>query len=277
MHRSLRFALPALIVVAALGWFSYQYFIVADAPEEISTSAALDQLTQDLADEDAATQEPSEIAEPTPVPTSAPVADTDESDPNTADTAPATSTIDGTWTVDDDFGDFAFENASGSFAGFRVDKELFVGGVQVAVGRSGDVTGSILVDGGTIAGGDITVTTTTMESDIGARSNSIRTAIQASEFPTATFSITTSTPIDTARLEAGETVAADIAGALTIAGTTSEAIVFAEATMVEPGLALIVGSANLTWADFGVQTPNSSAGTVADQGTLEFQLIVRLS
>ena len=45
----------------------------------------------------------------------------------------------GTWAVDDDFGDFTFDSASGSFAGFRVEKSLFTGQGVTAVGRTGVV------------------------------------------------------------------------------------------------------------------------------------------
>ena len=37
----------------------------------------------------------------------------------------------GRWLIDDEFGDFSFDNASGSFAGFRVEKSLFVGGAHI--------------------------------------------------------------------------------------------------------------------------------------------------
>ena len=279
MHRSLRIFLPlAAIVVALVGYAGYQYFIVVDSPDEVTTEAALEQLSEDLADDesDAVSADP-ESDEVAAADSAADDSATEDSatDDTAADGSAATG-VTGTWVVDDDFGDFAFENASGSFAGFRVDKELFVGGTQVAVGRSGDVTGSITIADGAVTVGEITVDTTTLQSDISMRESAIADAIKASDFPTATFALTEAATIDTAALEAGDTVAVDITGDLTVAGATNSVTVAVEATVAEAGLALIVGSADLVWADYDVETPSSTAGEVADEGTLEFQLIVRL-
>ena len=268
--RILRIALPAVLVLALAGWAGYQYFIVADSPDEVTTEAALEQLSEDLAAED----EVEVSADPDADEAAAGDAEPDPAEES--DTAEPTATgVVGTWTVDDDFGEFAFENASGSFAGFRVDKELFVGGVQVAVGRSGDVSGTITIGDGQVDGGEIVVVTTSLESDIPARTGAVLDAVEADEFETATFAITTPATLDTVALDAGETVAASIVGDLTIAGVTNPVTVAAEATVAEPGLALIIGTADLTWADFGVETPSSSVGDVADEGILEFQLVVR--
>lgn len=271
MNRTTRLAIPAVILLAVLGWAGYQYFIVADAPDQVSTDAALEQLTRDLAEETEGTAE-----EP-----ATPDGDTAPTSPDEAAPAATNLVVDdanevtGSWSVDDDFGSFAFENASGSFAGFRVDKELFVGGQQVAVGRSGDITGSVTITDNTVTGVEVVVVTTTIQSDISMRESAIADAVRADEFPTATFVSTEPTAVDTAALAAGETVSAVLTGELTIAGVSNAVSVVAEATVAEAGLALIVGTADLVWADFGVETPNSNAGTVADEGVLEFQLIVR--
>ncbi|MEM9204264.1 MAG: YceI family protein [Actinomycetota bacterium] len=276
MNRNLRIIIPiAAIAVLVLGYVGYQYLIVADSPDEVSTESALDQLSEDLAEEADAEQEVTADPETEEVAGGDEVTDDEPVDESTGSEA-SPAGAEGVWVVDDDFGDFAFENASGSFAGFRVDKELFVGGVQVAVGRSGDVSGSITIADGTVSAGEIVVVTTSLESDIGARTNAVRDAVKAEDFGTATFAITSSTAIDTAALEAGDTVAADIVGDLTIAGVTNTETISAEATIAEDGIALIIGTADLVWADYDVDTPNSSAGTVAESGILEFQLIVRL-
>ncbi|MEM9521969.1 MAG: YceI family protein [Actinomycetota bacterium] len=276
MNRNLRIIIPiAAIAVLVLGYVGYQYLIVADSPDEVSTESALDQLSEDLAEEADAEQEVTADPETEEVAGGDEVTDDEPVDESTGSEA-SPAGAEGVWVVDDDFGDFAFENASGSFAGFRVDKELFVGGVQVAVGRSGDVSGSITIADGAVSAGEIVVVTTSLESDIGARTNAVRDAVKAEDFGTATFAITSSTAIDTAALEAGDTVAADIVGDLTIAGVTNTETISAEATIAEDGIALIIGTADLVWADYDVDTPNSSAGTVAESGILEFQLIVRL-
>ena len=50
--------------------------------------------------------------------------------------------------VDDEIGEFDFDTASGSFAGFRVDEELTVPyGDVVAVGQTGGVSGTVTSTG----------------------------------------------------------------------------------------------------------------------------------
>ena len=44
--------------------------------------------------------------------------------PSAAAPDPFDGDINATWVVDDEIGEFDFETASGSFAGFRVDEEL---------------------------------------------------------------------------------------------------------------------------------------------------------
>ena len=183
----------------------------------------------------------------------------------------------GTWAVDDEFGDFTFDSASGSFAGFRVEKSLFTGQGVTAVGRTGGVTGTVTIGDGVLTGAEITVDMTSIVSDESGREGAIRDAVRASDFPTATFVATETVAFDTAALEAGETVSVIVVGEMTIAGETNTVEVAIEATVPEAGVGLVVGSTELVWADFGVETPTSMAGTVADNGIVEFQLVVRPS
>ncbi|MEO0493844.1 MAG: YceI family protein [Actinomycetota bacterium] len=270
-RRVLRIAAPvALVVLVLAGYGLYQYVIVADSPDEVTTEAALEQFAEDLEAEAVSADEMTDE-----------VASVDESVVNETAAADESGTsspagVEGTWTVDDEFGDFAFENASGSFAGFRVQKELFVGGEQTAVGRSGDVTGSITIADGAVSAGEIIVDMTSLQSDISARESAIKSAVDTGTFPTASFFVGEPSALDLAALDAGETVSAGIIGELTIAGTTNTETIRAEATVVGDGVALIVGTADLTWADYGVDTPNSTAGTVQESGILEVQLVVRL-
>ena len=64
-----------------------------------------------------------------------------------ADTADALST-DGVWYVDTDSGSFSFEEASGSFVGFRVKEELVKIGDITAVGRTEQVEGELSIQNG---------------------------------------------------------------------------------------------------------------------------------
>lgn len=267
LPRLVRFGVPLLAIVVIGAFALWKLVLEVDSPDEVSTDAALEQLSEDLAQ-----ATPPEEEADSPTTTTQAAAEVDDVDD---DAAEAVGVV-GTWTVDDDFGDFSFGNASGSFAGFRVEKSLFVGGGQTAVGRSGGVTGSITIEDGQLTGGEIVVDTTQIDSDQGARVSAIKRVLQTGDFPTATFVVTEAAALDTEALAGGATVSVEVTGDLTIAGVTNPLTIPIEATMPEAGLGLVVGSAPLVWADHGVETPTSSAGTVADDGILEFQLIVRL-
>ena len=271
-----------LVVLAAVVVALWLLFFRDDAPEAVSTEAGLEQLQEDLA----ATDDDSDDAPPLSGDDTA-TDDTDtevEADPEpadepeaglSADQSPSGGPANGTWTVDDEFGDFDFETASGSFAGFRVEEELTVGEVT-AVGRTGGVTGSLTIEDGTLAAAEITIDMTTIESNDGRRENAIRGAVGAGDFPTATFVLTEPKPIDVAALEAGSTLLVDVVGDLTVKGTTNQVAFFLQATIVEPGIGLIIGSTEIFWEDFGITPPRAPiVVSVEDHGTVEFQLIVR--
>ena len=231
------------VLIAAVWWL----FFWGDTPEAVDVEAANTQLDVDLA---VATDD---------APAAAP-------DPFDGD-------INATWVVDDEIGEFDFETASGSFAGFRVDEELTIGEV-VAVGRTGGVSGTVTIEGGRLTGTDITVDMGSITSNDTRREFPIRRAVMADEFPTATFVLTT--PVDLpVGLADGETATVDAAGDLTVAGTTNEATFTIEALVRDDGFGVITGSATITWEDFGVTPPSAPiVVSIDDSGIIEFQLIV---
>lgn len=262
-------AAVGLIVVVGAVWF---LFFSGDAPDAVSTEAGLEQLQEDLAlttddadadDGDNGTDDP----------------DPDDSDNGTDDadpsSAPPADPVNGTWIVDDEFGSFDFETASGSFAGFRVTEELTIG-QTVAVGRSGGVTGSLTITDGTLTEAEITIAMTTIVSDRSRRENAIRSAVGANEFPTSTFVLTQPVELEAGVLEAGGTVSIDAVGELTIKGTTNEVTFAMEATIAEVGVGLVIGSTSVIWDDFGVDKPTAAiVVSIADEGIVEFQLVIR--
>lgn len=283
----------AALAVLAGGWFVYE-IIDTDAPDEVSTSAALEQLAADsaAASGDANDRESSSAADGAAADSAAEEnaaedsgaegseadgAQAEPADETEAAAVAADSGVIGVWAVDDDFGEFSFSNASGSFAGFRVEKSFFSGTNATAVGRSGSVTGQLEISADTLASASIVVDMSAMESDEAARVSAIKQAIRASEHPTATFVVTEPSTLDTDALSSGATVSVSVTGDLTIAGTTRTVTVPLEATVTDSGIGLIVGTVDLVWADYGVETPQSSVADVADEGQLEFQLIVRPS
>ena len=104
--------------------------------------------------------------------------------------------VDGTWNVDTSIGTFTdVSDTSGNFVGYRVQEQLAGIGANTAVGRTPKVTGSLTIAGTKVTAVDITADMTALQSDDSQRDNQLRNnGIQFSQFPTATFKLTT--PID---------------------------------------------------------------------------------
>ena len=237
-------AVLVLIAGVAIWWFIFR----DDAPAEVDNAAANVQLDADIAE----------------------AADAGE--------APATNEfdgdIDGTWTVDNTIGEFTFDSASGSFAGFRVDEELIGPGSVVAVGRTGEVTGSIVISGDELSDAAIDVDLTTLISDRTGREGAIQRALETSRFPTATFSLTDAIPLPAGAAD-GHIFSVTAVGDLTVHGITQTTSFALEVNVRDDGIAVITGSADLVWADFGVTPPSAPiVASVEDEGIVEFQLLL---
>ena len=181
--------------------------------------------------------------------------------------------IEGEWTVDTETGEFDYESATGSFVGFRIDEELASVGATEAVGRTGEVSGGITVEGTTVTAGSFEVDMTTITTNQSRRDDRVQGALSTDEFPTATFELTE--PIELgAEAANGETVTATAVGDLTIKGTTQSIEMPIEAKLVD-GTVVLVGSTEIAFADFGVEVPSAPMVlSVADVGTLELQLLL---
>jgi polyisoprenoid-binding protein YceI len=232
-------AVVALVVVGGGLW----WFLKDDAPEAVSLDAAVDQV------------------------------DDGSSDTTATDTTEAGSAIEGTWTIDAQTGDFDFETATGTFAGFRVDEELAGIGAATAVGRTGDVTGSFIIEGTTVTEADFEVDLTTITTNESRRDDRVQDALETSTFPTATFTLTEPLELG-AEAADGESVSISAVGDLTIHGETQSVDFPLEAQLVD-GTVVLVGSLDLTFADYGVEAPTSPVVLgVDDQGILELQFLL---
>ncbi len=232
----------AAVVVALLAGVGAWYFLFRDdAPEEVNLQTATEQLT-----------------------------DSTQDDNSTEDTAAAG--ISGTWTVDTETGSFDFESADGSFAGFRVKEELASIGGTEAVGRTGEVAGSIDIDGTTLTSAELEVDMASITTDQSRRDGRVRDALEVQQFPTANFTLTE--PVDLgAGAELGEAVAVEAEGEMTIHGVTRETTATLQAQLVD-GTAVVVGTVPFTFADYEVEKPTAgSVLSVADDATIEFQLL----
>ena len=184
----------------------------------------------------------------------------------------APTDVTGIWTVDTNTGTFSFEEATATFAGFRVEEELAQIGAATAVGRSPAVSGAVTIDETTITQAEIAVDLTTIVSDESRRERAIREALNTGQHPTATFVLTEHLDFGGVPSEGGATVAATAIGDMTINGVTKTIEIPLQA-QVAGGSILIVGSTNVVFADFDVETPSAPMVlSVADEGTIEIQL-----
>ena len=251
-------ALVVLVLGGGLWWF-----LRDDAPEAVNLEDAVE------AAQDGSTT--SSTSSPEAETTTTASTDTDAT---TTSTAPDTDPpgIEGTWVVDTSIGTFDFESADGTFVGFRVEEELTVG-ATTAVGRTGDVTGSITIEGTTLTATEVEADLTTLTTNDSRRDDRVQSALATGDFPTTTFVLTGAVELGDAAGEGGP-VAVDATGDLTIKGTTRQVTFALEAQLVGDVVA-VVGSADILLSDFGVEAPSAPIVlSVSDTATIEFQLLL---
>lgn len=272
-----------LVIVAAAAAFGV-WRMLGDAPEEVSLADAVAdaEAAGDAADADDAasasfsgsdtgddaSSDAGSTADNSPSP---------GSDDGTADGVAMTAAeLDGTWAVDAETGEFTLEDATGSFAGFRVDEELARIGAFTAVGRTGDVSGSLEIADEHVTSVEIEVDLTTLRTDDSRRDGAVQRALGTSQHPMATFSLTEALHIEGA-VELGEAISLKASGDLTVNGITQPVTIDIEAQLVG-SLIAVVGSVEITFADFDVTVPQVPIVLSADDhGIMEFQLLFRKS
>jgi polyisoprenoid-binding protein YceI len=171
----------------------------------------------------------------------------------------AEQSADGTWKV-----------ASGSRAGYRVQEVLF-GQDNTAVGRTGDITGTVTIANSTVSAGSFTVNLATVTSDRSERDGQFRGRIMnVARYPTATFAL--SQPIVLpAGAETGKAVSVQATGQLTLHGTTRQVAVPMRARL-SGGAVQVSGSIPITFADWNISNPSFGPVSTQDHGTMEFLL-----
>jgi polyisoprenoid-binding protein YceI len=166
--------------------------------------------------------------------------------------------------------DGAWKVTSGSVVGYRV-KEVLFGQSNVAVGRTGSITGTINVSGTTVASESFTVDMTTVTSDQSRRDGQFNGRImETSTYPTATFTLTQ--PIALGSIPAqGVQRTFQAKGSLTVHGVT-RAVVFNLTARYAGSSFQVVGSIPITFADWNIPNPSFGPVTTEDHGVLEFSL-----
>ncbi len=190
-----------------------------------------------------------------------------------AEAATSVADMSGTWTIDAETGEFDYETATGTFAGFRIDEELVNVGATEAVGRTGDVTGTVVIDANSVTAADITVDMTTITTNNSRRNSKVQEALATDQFPTSTFSLTEPIELPDGAAD-GEKISVTGVGDLTVNGVTESIEIPLEAQLAGDTI-VIVGSTEITFADFDVEVPSAPVVlSVSDTGTLELQLLL---
>jgi polyisoprenoid-binding protein YceI len=281
MRRKLLAAAGALSVlgVVAIVLFSW-WFLKDDAPDEVNLESAVAGVVGEVetvptTSSSTATSSTATTSEPIPDSiadeTSAPTTQS-TTEPVVATTPPSVpfDGIEGAWVIDNTIGDFTFESATGSFVGFRIDETFTTIGKTTAVGRTSDVTGSILIEATTLVAAEIVANLSNIVTEDRRRDNAARGALNTDEFPNATFTL--NAPIDLGPTAAEENpVSVTALGELTISGVTNSIEFAIEAQLVRG----IVGSADVAFlTDYGLTVPSVPIILgVENHGIVEFQLL----
>lgn len=244
MPRWVKILIPVAVVLVLAAGAGVWWFLRDDAPAEVSLSSAIDSATS-----------------------------TTTGSGGESSTTVVRDGIDGTWVVDTTSGEFDYESATGTFVGFRIQEELSSIGSTTAVGRTGDVTGSIEIEGTTLTAATFEVDLTTITTNESRRNDKVQSALETGTFPTGTFVLTQ--PVDLGASAAdGQEVSVTAVGDLTIHGVTKQVEMPMQARLVN-GTIVVVGSTDLTFSDFGVEVPTSPIVlSVEDHGTLEVQILL---
>src|ERR1022692_1223654 len=193
-----------------------------------------------------------------------------KSSPGAASSQPGTSSsaapgssagpVAGTWRV-----------AAGSVVGYRV-KGVLLGQDNIAVGRSGSVSGQLTIAGTPLTRAGFTVQMATIHSDQSQRDAQFDGRIMAvSTYPTGTFALTR--PISLAPLPAtGKVRTYSATGLLTLHGHSRPVTFTLSAKRTGQGI-MISGAIPVVFADWNIPNPSfGSFVTTLTHGVLEFLL-----
>jgi len=179
--------------------------------------------------------------------------------------------VNGDWAVDTSVGEFSFEDSTGTFVGFRVSEELSGFGSTTAVGRTPVVSGTMTIDGTTLTATSIEADMTALTTNDSRRDDKALSAVGASQFPTATFVLTSPIELGDAA-STGAKTAVTATGDLTVKGVTKSVEIPLEAQLTGDTI-VVVGSLPVVFSDYGVTVPSAPIVlSVDDNGTMELQL-----
>ena len=173
-----------------------------------------------------------------------------------------TNATDGEWAV-----------VADSVVGYRV-KEILFGQDTEGVGRTSDVTGSLVIANNEVTSAEFSVDMTSLKSDSSRRDRQVNDRIlDTATYPTATFALNDPIALTPEAL-AGSDFTANTTGTLTLRGVTKTVPVALTARLVD-NVIEVNGSIEIVFAEWQIPDPSVSAIVVEDRGLLEF--LIRFS
>ena len=159
---------------------------------------------------------------------------------------------------------------SESTVGYRVKEVL--GGVDTeGVGRTNQVNGSLTIQDTTLLSTVFEIDVASIKSDSSKRDSQFSGNIMdTATYPTAMFRLLT--PIDLGTIPAdNQNISANAQGELTLHGVTQQ-VSFEVTAKIANGIIGVLGSIDITFADYGIANPSNAFVTTGDTGLLEFVL-----
>lgn len=170
------------------------------------------------------------------------------------------ASLEGSWQVSD-----------GSQAGYRLG-EVLSGQQVTVVGRTEQVSGTVVVSGGSLTTADVVVDAGSIATDESARDAYFRRALDTTDFPQATFVLTG--PVDLSPVSgAAGPVTLDVPGTLTFHGTSLPVTATLQVQGTAAGVE-VVGTIPVLLEDFGLEPPDLGFVTVEPSGTVEMLLVL---
>lgn len=237
-------------LVAIVGGAAWWLGFFSDSPEEVSLEAAIEAV---------ATTEAPEAESDAPAATQAQADEVEVDEVGPSD-------VSGEWVVQ--------ANADATFVGFRINEVLNTIGDFEVVGRTSDVAGSVTIDDTTITGVSVVAQMGTLETDSSSRDSALRNqALETSEFPEASFTLTSPIELDSVPAE-GVAIEVTATGDMVIHGVT-QSVEFPLQAQLVGGSIVVVGQLNVLLADYEIEPPRAPiVASVEDNAILELSLVL---
>ena len=172
--------------------------------------------------------------------------------------------------------DGAYQAASGSVAGFRIQQTV-LGLTSDVVGRTTDITCTVTIVGGEVTIAGLRVGLLAVTSGEAKPAPQFGISLDTQRYPDATVSLTQPVALDAA-FTSGATVAVNAAGTLALHGVTRTVATALSIRRDGAGID-VAGSVPVAFADYGIAEPKGygGLGSLADHGVAEFLLVLHRS